>query len=305
MRSLRPARRSLLLIAAWSLVAAGAAAQEVIDPIVDLDFERPESWAMAYFTSAGLFTSLGVNEPRPAGSFQLGAEVIWVPELDEEQRRVGYGGFKEEDINRSPVWARLRARVSLPAGFALEAGWIPPVEIDGVEANLVSLALDRRIFTVEPWSLGLRVHAQRGTAEGDFTCRAGGDHLFPPGSPQNAFGCEAPSADEVELNYWGGELLLGHQRQAEGAAFFAGLSYNRLDTQFQVNALTFGFLDRTLLRSEGDTLTWMLGADLPLGGPFRLALAAQYTQLEILRPGQDLEDDSLLHLRAQIAWRWR
>lgn len=302
---MRTCRCFFALLCLGLLAVPPAPAQEVLDPVIDLELSDPESWALAYFTSASLLSGLGPVEARPAGSLDLGLELIWVPTLDEEQRRVGYGGFKEEELNRSAAWARLRATLALPAGFALTVGFIPPVDVDGVEANLWSAALERRLLARGPFSLGLRLHGQKGDADGDFTCKEGEDHLFPPGAAGNPFGCEEPSKDTVALDYYGVQLVAGHQISEDGPAWHAAVSFNRLDTQFQVDAMTFGLHDRTLLRSKGDTLTWEAGATFPLGDRLRLGVAASYTALDIQRPGQEKENDPLLHVRALIRYRLR
>lgn len=285
----------LLLAASFS-----AGAQETFAPVTELRSDAPETWALRYFTSASLFTGAGGSDRRDSGSIDLGLEAIWVPSLDQEQRTVGYGGFKEEELNRSPLWARLRASVALPAGFAAEVGIIPPLEIDGVKANLFALALSRQIFESGPFSLGLRLHLQRGKAKGDFTCKEGKDHLFPPGSEQNAFGCEAPSKDEVSLDSTGLELSAAYDLEGRKPKLHAAVSYNRMDVKFQVDALTFGIHDRSLLKNEGDTLTFAAGATWKVGGRARLGFEALYAPLDIKRPGQEREDDPLLHARALL-----
>lgn len=286
----------LLLLAAFSSpVPAGA--QPVYAPVIDLDKDAPEAWALRYFTAASLFTGAGPAEIKAPGSIDFGLEAIWVPSLDREQRTVGYGGLKEEELNRSPLWARLKASIALPGGFVAELGYIPPLEIDGVKANLFAVAIARQVYQSGPFALGLRLHAQRGKAKGDFTCKEGKDHLFPPGSPQNEFGCDAPSNDEVRLDSTGIQLAAGYQL-AGGTQLHAGVSWSRMDVEFQVDALTFGFRDLTLLKNEADALTLEAGATWSLGSRAKLGLVAAYTPLDITRPGQDQKDDSLLHAKA-------
>ena len=72
-----------------------------IAPREDLDFDRPESWGMAYFGSLLLMTGFGPAEAPGAGAVELGLEGGWVPRLDAEERRIGFIGSKEEDVNRT------------------------------------------------------------------------------------------------------------------------------------------------------------------------------------------------------------
>ena len=98
---------TLALVLLVSLApAAEAQRTEVLDIVDPLDFDEPEAWALKYFTAVSLLTSLGGVEVREPWSIEVGLELTSVPHLDREQRTVGFGGFKEEDLNRSPVSAR-------------------------------------------------------------------------------------------------------------------------------------------------------------------------------------------------------
>ena len=145
--------------------------------------------------------------------------------------------------------------------------------------------------------MGLRLHLQRGKVKGDLTCKEGGDHLFPPG-PQNPFGCEAPSKDEVKLDSTGLELAGSLQLEGRKPRLHAALSYNQLDVEFQVDARTFGFHDRSRLENEGHTFSFATGATWALRGKTSLGIEVQYAPLDVTRPGKSQEDDSLLNARA-------
>lgn len=297
---------SLALIAVLGLLwALPSTAQEVVEIDQELGFDEPEAWAMKYFTSLSQLSSVGALAELEGGSLDVGFEVLQVPHLDQEQRTVGFGGFKEENLNRTPIWGRLRLGVGLGAGWQLDLGWVPPLEVDGVEANLVSLAVQKRLVDRGPWGLHLRLHGQTGQVEGDFTCEAGTDERFPPGSPENPFGCEAPSQDEVSLDYYGAEMVATY-RLGRGPRLHLGIGVQRIDTSFQVDALTFGFRDRTRLLTDGDTVSFALGATWELGERFRLGVEGLHVPLDIQRPG-DLapEDESLTHLRALLRYRLR
>src|SRR5262245_57879796 len=81
---------------------------QVIDETEHLDFDRPQAWAMKYFSTVTLFTPLGAPVVREPGSIDLALEVTQVPHLSPDERRVGFDGAKEEDLNRLPVVARPR-----------------------------------------------------------------------------------------------------------------------------------------------------------------------------------------------------
>lgn len=293
-----------LLFASLALVLAAPLAGQglpVLDLKEQLDFDRPEAWAMKFFASASLLTSLGDVERREPGSIALGFEAMSLPHLDRGQRTVGFNGQKEENLNRTPAWGRLRAFVGLPAGFTATIAWIPPLELEGVEANLVGLALERPIWQGQRWGLGARLFGQLGTAQGDFTCTAQ-DASAPVGSPENAFGCEGVSSDEVELRYVGLEAVasrrLGGPRDGR---LHASVFVQRMDLDFQVDAQTFGVLDRTLLLADGTTWAVALGGGAKLFGRARASAEVFYTPLSVERAGESgSSNDPLLNVRVLL-----
>jgi hypothetical protein len=78
---------------------------------------------------------------------------------------------------------------------------------------------------------------------------------------------------------------------------------NYADLQFQVNALTFGFIDRRHLTAHG--MTWSIGT----GGTWSLARRTDaavdvfYAPLSIRRPDQPRTHDSLLTARFMLRWQ--
>lgn len=161
----RPAPLLLPGLVLCALFATPALAQPVPpDPIllggVDrLDFDRPEAWALKYFTSVSLMTGLGTPVARRPGSIGVALEGGVVPNLGEEKRRVGFIGSKVEDLNRTSFFGRLRVDVGLPGRLTLTLGVTPPLELGGVTPELFNLALARPVLDTRAWRLGLRLHA--------------------------------------------------------------------------------------------------------------------------------------------------
>jgi hypothetical protein len=298
--------KGLLLLAVWLLAPAAAArAQTIIDDVEDLDWDRPEAWAMKYFNSVAVMTSLGPVESREPGSLELAAEAGWIPHLDEEQRTVGFNGTKEEDLNKLPVFGRIRAIIGLPSRFSLEVGVSPPVEVSGVKATLFALAIQRPFYEKDSWSLGLRLSGQTGKIEGDFTCPK--EILeFEPGSDENRFGCEAKSADTANLDHVGLELNAAHRfKGSEGPVIHFGLGANYMDTKFEVNALTFGVLDRSVRLADGVTYSLTTGANFPVARKTALGLELFYSPLSVQRPGDESnENDPLFNVRGMVRYRF-
>ena len=156
-------RLQIVLALLVGLVGNGAAAAQIIDDVDTLDWDRPEAWGMKYFNSVSILSGLGPPTAREAWSFELGLEMNAIPSLSEDQRRIGFGGAKVEDINRLPALVRPRLTVGLPAKLSLDVAWVPPVELRGVRSNLLSAAVERPFYSNGPLTLGARIHGQSGT----------------------------------------------------------------------------------------------------------------------------------------------
>lgn len=289
------------LLAAVLLPAAPAAAQDVIRDHEDLDFDRPEAWAMKYFTSTSLFTGFGVPRRRAPGSLEVGVGLGWIPRLSGEERQVGFGGSKAEDVNKAPLMARLRADVALPAGFSVTVGYVPPVDVFDVEPHLLAASLNRPLYEGNRWRLGGRLYGQVGHIESDITCP---NEVVGVDDPQvNPQDCEAQSSDEMTMRYAGFELSAAH---AGGGRWepYGAVAANRLDMEFQVDALTFGVRDRTRLSAEG--WTWSATAGVRYRDPSGAVLAAEafYTPLSVDRAGDgNSGNDPLFNVRALLTYR--
>ena len=296
-----PVLRRLLPCCALTLgLAAAADAQTVIGEVREISFDAPESWAMKYFTSVSLFTGLGVPEAREPGSVEIGLEASSVPQLSEAERTVGFGGTKAEDLNRSEVFGRPRILVGLPARFTLEASYVPPIDISGVEPELFAMAFSRPLAGGDRARLGGRLVVQRGTFEGDFTCSR--DEIE---SGPNPFDCERPSTDDMELDTVSLELTGSLEAGRDGRwRPYLTVAGHRMDLEFQVDSRYAGLVDRTLLLTDGETLSLAAGAQVRLGARGRLAAEVLWAPLEVVRPPRTAtENDDLLHLRIGYSYR--
>ena len=129
-------KRTLIVAGVVLLFAAGRPqAQPLVSGAENLDFDRPEAWAMKYFASLSLLTSMGAPKAYEPGAILLGFEGGWVPHLSEEQRRVGFNGTKLEDLNKTSFFGRVRATVGLPSKFSVDIGYVPPIELNGAKPH--------------------------------------------------------------------------------------------------------------------------------------------------------------------------
>ncbi|MFN7959956.1 MAG: hypothetical protein U0002_01665 [Thermoanaerobaculia bacterium] len=278
-------------------------AQPVLRLEEDLDFDRPEAWALKYFSAVTQLTGLGVPERLPAGAWVIGLEGGSLPHLSARERTVGFYGTKTEDLNKTPAFGRPRVTVGLPAALSLTLAYAPPLEIGGARPSLLSLALARPLYEAESWRLGARLYGQIGKVKGDFTCpedeaRAGRDPVA------NPYLCERKSRDEATLRYWGFEL--GAAWTLGKAEPYFAAAINRLDPEFQVNAQYNGLLDRTHQTTQGNT--WSIQAGVGYQAREKLQLTAElfYAPLTLVRTqGGTKEHQDLLNLRLMAAYRVR
>ena len=157
-----------LLLGAWLLCcSAHAGAQAVVKADEHLAPDRPEAWAMNYFAAASLLTSFGQTAALAPGRWGVALELGHIPRLGDAQQRVGFNGLKTEDLNKSPVFGRLRLQVGLPADWVAELGYTPPLTVDGVRSHdLVALAMGRRIIERGRYALSVRAVGQHGDEHG-------------------------------------------------------------------------------------------------------------------------------------------
>jgi len=279
-------------------------AQFVIRDTELLHSERPEAWAMNYFTSATLLSGLGVPRSRAPGSIEIGAELDWIPQLSSAQQRVGFNGTKDEDLNKAPIFGRPRITIGLPWQFALTLSYVPPVRIFGIKPNLFAFALERPLYEQNSWTIGMRLYGQIGSAEGAFTC-PGEVVQFPPGSPENIYGCEKKSADKSFQHYAGFELSGAYRiERLRGLTPYITVAGNFLDTQVNVNAQTFGILDRTRLKAETWTFSASAGMAYPITNKLTLSVGMFYSPLWVTRPpAASSQNDALFNVRALLTYQ--
>jgi len=293
----------LVLAAAVVIVIAASGADAEED---HLPQDAPESWAMFWFTSSTSFAGIGAPRSREPWSLELFLDAASLPDLDERQRTVGFGGTKVEDLNKSPAFARPGLTIGLPWKLSVSLAYIPPIKIYGLRANLFSAAVERPLVERGPWTLGARLHGEVGHVRGAYTC-PGSVLYFEPGSDGNPYGCESKSNDTAIQRYVGLELSASYRiEKLYDLAPYLALGANYLNTEFHVHARTFGFDDRTRLAADTWTFSLGAGASLPVTDDIRVALGVFYTPLWVTRPPETSEErDSLVHARCEISYRLR
>jgi hypothetical protein len=289
-----------LSLALLALPWTGAFAQTVIHDNEILAPERPEAWAMDYFAATSLMTAFGESPALAAGDWSAALEVGLIPRLDDRQRRVGFNGFKSEDLNKSPAVGRLRLMLGLPAGWIAEIGYTPPLSINGARPrDLIALAVGRRVFERGSYTLSMRAFGQHGGVEGDITCPS--DMAGVSDSERNPFGCQAASNDHIQLNHYGVDLTSGWN--AGPWRWHASIGAVRTESAVQVDALTFDVHDRSRLVARNSLPFFTIGVVHEVSAQWNLGLEVLYVPLTVRRePDAALENDPLTSLRLQLRY---
>jgi hypothetical protein len=299
----RGVRRGAGLLLVTVSCSVSAAAQQVIEIEETLAFDRPESWAMKYYTTLALLTGMGVSGVREAGGFELGFEGGYVPQLSDEERRVGFNGTKLEDVNKTRFFGRVSAAIGLPAHLVLELGYTPPIEAGGGTPHLFAVALTRPFDVSESWRLALRGYAQLGTMHGDITCSA--DEVAAGEDPElNPFLCEEPSDDTLRHTVLG----LGLTSQWGEGRFrpHVGVAFSYLDLEFEVNARYSGVEDHTRQFTDGGAFALTGGLSYVPSPRWRIVAELLYSPLSVVRPpSTSSQNDAFFSGRFLVAWRIR
>jgi hypothetical protein len=292
-----PSVLSLALVA--TLLSDRARAQPLIEETEELEFDAPESWAMKYFASLALLTGMGVPEGMGAGKIDLGFEGGFVPQLSEEQRRVGFGGVKVENLNRTRFFGRVRGRIGLSESTSLELAYLPPIEVDGTKPHMFAVAVGRPFDVGGAWKVGIRGYGQFGSIEGDITCSR--EDL----EGANPYDCVAPSNDDLSQRVYGAEITTGYV-SASPLRPYVGIAFNYLDLEFQVDAMHSGIHDRTLQLTDGATVSLTGGATYAAGERWRLTGELFYSWLSVVRPPSTTStNDGLFNFRFLVSYRIR
>jgi hypothetical protein len=295
------APRLIRLLAAVLLVLGGHAHAQEAQPTEELSFDRPESWGMKYFASVGLLTGLGVPERLGAGGVSLGFEGGLVPQLSDEQRRIGFNGSKLEDVNKTRFFGRLRGAIGISDDYSLDLAYTPPLEVGGARPHLIAVGIGRPFSLSARWRLGVRAYGQLGSIEGDVTCSAG--EVQAGADPDlNPFLCEEPSADSMRQRLVGAEVSGGYR--AGRWRPYVGLALTYMDLEFQVDARYAGIHDRTLQLTDGVTVSVTTGIGFAPSERWRLSAELFYSWLSVERPpARATQNDGLLNGRFFIAYQ--
>jgi hypothetical protein len=243
--------------------------------------DSPEGWAMRYFAGTTLLTSFGETPRLAPWRFSAAIELGSIPRLSDEQQHVGFGGSKREDLNRSPVFGRLRLALGLPGEWVAEVGFTPPLQLAGAQARTVFAgAFGRRLIASEHFSLSVRALGQVGKVDGDITCPRHLSGGFDPAA--NPLNCVVPSQDTFTANYFGVDATGAWSAGPLQVYASGGIVHAPLDVQ--VDAFVGLTHDRSKITSSGN-LRWLsFGARYTFDPTWSAGVEMLYVPLDVRRP---------------------
>ena len=266
-----------------------------------VDFTSPEGWAMSYMTAASLNLSDKFPEVLTLGQFNITAAISTIPELNEEQQRIGFGGFKSEDLNKSPAFGRGKITAGFYWDSIIELSWTPPLEIDGAKPEQMwGLAIAKQIYTNEVFNLGMRLYKFNGQATASVTCSEE-NVMQPLYSPGNISGCIGTSKDQIDMSHDGIEILFQRESSIGFKPWFS-LASTRLKPSVQINAPLEFIQEEAFIETSGRLMTLNLGLNYKLSDNWLLNLGTSYTPIDVQRPEMTGGNDNFWNIKIGLTF---
>jgi len=268
-----------------------------------VDHDSPEGWAMAFMTTSA--QNLGQSPPHSISirDISISAELSSIPRLTKEQQRIGFGGFKDEDLNKSPAFGRLRAIIGLPWDLSAEVSWTPPLQINNSKPDhLWGAALSKPLINTEKFGVGLRIFLLRGGVIASVTCSK--DTVNSPiYSLENTAGCVGLSDDKLQMDHEGIELFLSFKNSSAILPWIS-LATSNIDNSVEINAPLEVGRERATVYSSGTTQTVSFGFDYDIRENWGLNVASSYTPLDAQRPRENSDNDNFWNIRVGLTIRY-
>jgi len=264
-------------------------------------FDSPEGWGMSYMTAASLNLSDKFPETLSLGQFNLSAEISTIPELNEKQQKIGFGGVKSEDLNKSPVFGRGKITAGFYWDSIIELSWTPPLEIDGAKPEQMwGLAIAKQIYINDAFKTALRLYQFNGKATASVTCSE--EMVMQPlYSPGNISGCIGTSKDKIDMSHDGIEILFEAQSSIAFKPWFSVAS-TRLKPSVQINAPLEFIQEEAFVETSGRLTTLTLGLNYKLSDNWLLNLGTSYTPIDVQRPEMTGGNDNFWNIKIGLTF---
>jgi hypothetical protein len=266
-------RKSLVILVASAGVAIPAARAQC----------RPgansnEAKLLAFYSVPITFSALNAPNRESAWHIELQAEVSPVPTASPsiEHASECFTASAKQHSRLTSVFARPRAILTLPLGLAIEASYIPPIQVGDAHPHLGSAAISETapLHGFGPFgssALMLRADGTIGHVRGPITCAQGSLQQSQPDSA--CFG-DHPSNDTFSPTMFGLEGVYGVKSRGGRFEFFAGSGVSWLRPRFVVGFTDLdGNVDNTHV--EVNLQRWSLLGGATLNLPARFAVTTE------------------------------
>ena len=268
----------------------------------EVEFDSPEGWGMAYMSAASLNLSDSFIEPLEFGEVVISAEISTIPKLNSEQQKIGFGGLKFEDLNKSPVFGRGKLKMGFYWDTIFEFSLTPSLEIKGAKPkDLYGFALSKKLFENDNLNLGARMFNLSGYAVADVTCSSEvvSQPLYTPGNPS---GCIETSNDKIDLGHYGVELIMKPNVKNEKLKPWFSLTSSKIDPSVRIDAQLELTREIAFVKSKGTLSTFTAGLNYSLSDKWALNISSSYTPLDVVRPSPAGGNDNFWNLRIGISF---
>ena len=266
----------------------------------NFELTSPEGWAMAFMNASA--QNLGQIPPRSVniGDVSISAELSSIPYLTKDQQRIGFGGFKDEDLNKTPAFGRLRANIGLSGDISAEISWTPPLKINNSKPkDLWGAALSRPMFNNEKIGVGLRLFMLRGGITASVTCSE--DVVsFAPYTLGNFVGCVGLSNDKLQMNQEGAEVFASFNSSSKMLPWIS-FALSSIDSSVEIDAPLAHVRERLTVNSSGSIKTISFGFNYDLNKNLDLNVSSSYTPLDVQRPVDNSDNDNFWNVRLGLS----
>lgn len=271
----------------------------------EVSFSSPEGWGMSYMSAASLNLSDSFPASLDLGELVITGEISTIPKLNREQQKIGFGGLKYEDLNKSPLFGRGKLKIGFYWDSVLELSYTPPLEIKGAKPNnLWGIALAKPIISNDSVNLGIRYYRLSGNAVADVTCSENtvNQPLYTAGNPS---GCISVSKDRIDLGHQGFEILLTRNHINEKFKPYISLASTKIDSSVKIDAQLELSREIAFVQTSGTINTLNFGLNYKISDNWQFNLGTSYTPLDVNRPSPAGGDDDFWNLKLGFSWNPR
>ena len=271
----------------------------------EVSFSSPEGWGMSYMSAASLNLSDSFPASLDLGEVVITGEISTIPKLNREQQKIGFGGLKYEDLNKSPLFGRGKLKIGFYWDSVLELSYTPPLEIKGAKPNnLWGIALAKPIISNDSVNLGIRYYRLSGNAVADVTCSKNtvNQPLYTAGNPS---GCISVSKDRIDLGHQGFEILLTRNHINEKFKPYISLASTKIDSSVKIDAQLELSREIAFVQTSGTINTLSFGLNYKISDNWQFNLGTSYTPLNVNRPSPAGGDDDFWNLKLGFSWNPR